>query len=98
MGLQGKNEPETRLDIFEQLATDPTGGLDQEIPIDRDDLGNVRHGVSWKPGAPGREEYVARSIEDASVGAQNDGDHSLETAPVERIVLDDQDGPFVSRF
>jgi hypothetical protein len=96
--LQAKDEPKTVLDVFEELASYPTGEFHQEIPIDSDDLGHVRNRVFRQACGLSRQQDAAWGIEEAGVGAQDYGNDSVQATPVEGIALHNQDGPVVSRL
>jgi hypothetical protein len=96
--LQGKNEPKAIVDVLEQLATDAATKFDQEISVQGNHLGDVRNGVSRQACGFRGQQHVARSINEAGVGAQHNGDHGLQATPIEAIALNDQNGAVVPRF
>ena len=83
------------LDVFEELSSYPAGELHQEIAIDGDNLGDVRNRVFRQACGPGRQQDVARGVEETGVGAQDHGHHRVQATPGEGIALHNQDGPVV---
>jgi hypothetical protein len=78
-------------DIMKKLAAESTGRLEEEVQVNRDDLGDVRHGVLGQAGGLGREQDVPWRVHQSHVGRQDDDDHRPEPTPVERVILDDED-------
>lgn len=85
--LQAKHESKTVLDVFEELASYAAGEFRQKITVDGDDLRQISHRVFRQACGFGREQHVARGIDETSVGAQHDGNDRLHAAPVEGIAL-----------
>ena len=76
--LQAEHESETVLDIVEELASYPAGEFHQEVAVDRDDLGHVRHRVFRQASDLGWQQHVARGIDETSVAAQHNGNDSVQ--------------------
>ncbi len=70
-----------------------TGALAEERPVDSDDLRNVRYGVLREPSCPDSEKYVSRSGREAEIARKRNDDHRRDSASIESVSLDDQDGP-----
>ena len=96
--LQPEHESKAGLDFFEELASYAAGEFGQKITVDGDDLRHISHGVFRQACGFGREQHVARGIDETSVGAQHDGNDRLHAAPVEGLALHNQDGSVVSGF
>ena len=95
MKLQTKNESETVLDIFEELASYPAGEFYQTIAVDGDELRYIGHRVFGQACSLGRKQDVTWGIYEPSIGAQHDGNDRVDATPVEGVALHNQDGPVV---
>lgn len=89
--LQAEGEAKSVFDIFQHVAAKPANWLVEHVPVDRDDLRDVRHRILGQPGHPGRNEDIAGCIEEAQVRGQHDGDYGSQTTPVEGVILHDEE-------
>lgn len=94
--LETKNKPKAVLDILQKLASDSTGGFDQKVTIDGNDLRYIGHRVLRQAGRPGWQQHVAWSVNQTCVRAQHDANDGVNATPIERVALHDKDRPLVS--
>ena len=89
--LQGQDQPQTGIYIFQQLTSKAASLLGQEVAIYRDHLRDIGDRILWQARRFGRHQHIAGCVHEAKVGGHHDRDHGLQPASVEGICLDNQD-------
>src|SRR4030095_968772 len=92
-GLKTQYEPKTILDALHQLASKLSCRLTEEVAINCHDLGHIDDRVLWQARGFRGNQDVSGGINKPQVRGQHDSNDCADAAPVERIILDDQEGP-----
>lgn len=90
---QAQDQPEALIDLALEFRVSSSGRFRKIVPIQRDDLGDIGHGILGKPGMSCGHQHIPRRLQKSEVGSENDGQNGLDPAAVEGVSLNNQDGP-----
>ena len=92
-----ENEVDPSQDETEGAGRHLTDPPREQAPVDRDDLGYVRHRILRQSGHPMSQKHVARGVGQTEVARERHHDDCADTASVECVSLDDENGPSQTR-
>ena len=98
MWLEIKDEAKPVFNVLQQLASKPANRLSEEVAIDGNDLRNVGDRVLREARRFGGNKHVAGGLDEPEVRGEHDSDDGLKPAPIERVILYDQERPPEARF
>ena len=90
--LQIQDQLQSGIDVGHELGRDSPSPLREILFVEGHDLRDVGHGVLREAAAPGRKKDVARSVEEPCVRGEDHAENRPQSAAIEGIGLNDEDG------